>query len=399
MSIRNRILKTAAAKSAELLIVSAVRFLSVPLFLYSWRTEVYGEWLILYSLLVYLSMGNLGFAQAAANEMTIAVTRGARDDALRTYQSTLAILLLISVGLLVLVLFTSTTLPLGSALGVECLGESSVVAILIIFYFYVVTGFFMNLMAAGFRCEGAYHRAILFMNLSLLLEFALIVAVLLFGRGPVAVAMVMLAAKLVSALAMRFDLGRKAPWLVLGLGESSRAEIRNLLSPSLSFAAYPAGNVMLNQGVVLGIGAMIGPVEVVIFSSIRTLTNLATRVYDLVNQAFYPEVSMAWGKGNQDLVAKLHRYSCQASLWLGLMALIGLVLLGPWIFRIWTHEKVPLDRVVFYCFVALVVVRALWFTSFAIPSAINRHQSITIRYLVVSLAGLLVSLLMLKWNC
>jgi hypothetical protein len=48
-------------------IVTLVRFVSVPLFLHAWTTEMYGEWLILYSLLAYFSLGNLGFAQAAAN--------------------------------------------------------------------------------------------------------------------------------------------------------------------------------------------------------------------------------------------------------------------------------------------------------------------------------------------
>jgi len=48
-------------------IVTLVRFVSVPLFLHAWSTEMYGEWLILYSLPAYFSLGNLGFAQAAAN--------------------------------------------------------------------------------------------------------------------------------------------------------------------------------------------------------------------------------------------------------------------------------------------------------------------------------------------
>jgi len=46
----DRILKVGAAKSLEMAIVTVVRFFSVPLFLHAWTTEMYGEWLILYSL-------------------------------------------------------------------------------------------------------------------------------------------------------------------------------------------------------------------------------------------------------------------------------------------------------------------------------------------------------------
>jgi hypothetical protein len=66
MSITSRILKVGAAKSLEMAIVTLVRFVSVPLFLHAWTTEMYGEWLILYSLLAYFSLGNLGFAQAGS---------------------------------------------------------------------------------------------------------------------------------------------------------------------------------------------------------------------------------------------------------------------------------------------------------------------------------------------
>ncbi len=397
MSIRSRIIKVGFAKSTEIISITIVRLVSVPLFLWAWSPEVYGEWLILYSLLSYLSLGNLGFAQAAANEMTISVASGDRKKALETYQSTFLILLLISVVLLVAVTILMAVVHLGPSMGIEIMPNKKVNIVLFLFFVYVVVMFFMMLFAAGFRSEGLYHRAILFLSASQFIELLLLSIVLMMGHGPIAAAISMVSGRIIIMIAMFFDIRHKLPWLINGVSKASRPEMKRLLSPSLAFAAYPVGNTLINQGVIIGIGSFFGSVPVVVFSSIRTLTNLATRIYDLINQAFYPEMSMAWGKKNIDLLRKLHRFACQASFWLGVLAMIGLAVFGPWVFRIWTHGKVELNFPIFYGFVGLVGLRALWFTSYVVPSSINKHQVITIKYLLAASMCLGISLISMEY--
>lgn len=396
MSITNRILKVGAAKSLEMAIVTLVRFVSVPLFLHAWSTEMYGEWLILYSLLAYFSLGNLGFAQAAANEMTMFVAREERDKALATYQTTAVAIGLISVVLVGLASVVAWVLPLEGWMGLTRITGNELRLVVLVFVAYVVIGFLMGLFMAGYRCEGRYHRGIVYSNAALLADFGALVAVLLSGEGPFVAAVAMLAVRVAAALTMMVDLRVVVPWLKLGARHASRAELKRILSPSLSFVAMPAGQTVINQGVIIGIGVIIGPVAVVLFSSLRTLTNLVTRVFDLVNQAFYPEVSMAWGAGNMELLRKLHRVSCQASFWLGLVAVAGLALFGPWVFTKWTQGKVELDMALFWGFLGLVLLRSLWYTSFVVPSAINRHQRLTVIYLFSSAVGLGLSLVTLN---
>ncbi len=398
MSIRSRILKVGAAKSLEMAIVTLVRFFSVPLFLHAWSPEMYGEWLILYSLLVYFSLGNLGFSQAAANEMTMFVARGERDKALITYQSTFVIIGLISVALVGLAGLVGWVLPLERWMDLKFIGGNGLRLIVLLFVAYVVLSFLMQLFMAGYRCEGRYHRGLFYSNGALLVEFGALWLVLFMGWSPLAVAVSMLAVRIVAVVVMLVDLRFVVPWLRMGTGHAEKAELRRILGPSLAFAALPAGNTVINQGVIIGIGAILGPVAVVLFSSLRTLTNLVTRVFDLVNQAFYPEVSMAWGAGNKELLRKLHRVSCQASFWLGLCAVAGLAVFGPWVFGKWTQEKVVLEMPLFWGFLGLVLLRSFWYTSYVVPSAINQHQRLTFAYLVASAVGLGASLVPLAMN-
>lgn len=64
-----------------------VQLVGVPILLYSWGAQLYGEWLILSAIPAYLSMSDLGFSQSAGNDMTARVARNDRDGALSVFQS------------------------------------------------------------------------------------------------------------------------------------------------------------------------------------------------------------------------------------------------------------------------------------------------------------------------
>jgi O-antigen/teichoic acid export membrane protein len=398
MSVRSRIIKVGVAKSAEMGIVSLVRFFSVPLFLHCWSADLYGEWLVLYSFIAYFTLGSLGFGQAAANEMTMAVSRDDREAARVTYQSTLAIVLVLCAALLAVGAAVIFALPLHSWLEMKLTSPEEVRWVLVLFLLYVVIWFLSGPVTGAFRAVGKVHRAIVWTNAGMLAEFGAMALALLLRGGFVWVALAMVLARLATVLVMQIDQLVIVPWMRPGFAHASRAEFRRLVSPAMAFVAFPLGNTVINQGIIIAIQSVLGPVAVVVFNSLRTLTNMVTRLFDLVNQAFSPEVSMAWGAENRDLLQRLHRVSCQASFWMGLLSAAGLFWLGPWIFRVWTHGKVEMDLPLFWGFLILVVIRGLWYTSFVVPMSINRHQRSTLGYMLSSVAGLGVSALLLSYG-
>ncbi|NMB75328.1 MAG: hypothetical protein GYA21_09375 [Myxococcales bacterium] len=388
MSVRARIIKVGVAKSVEMGIISLARFFSVPLFLSAWTPDLYGEWLILYTLISYFTLGGLGFGQAAGNQMTMALAAGDEARADRVYQTTWVIVLILSALLMALAALVAWLLPLNRWMNIALIPESSTDAIVFLFAGYVVLGFLTSPAMSAYRAVGMLHRGLFWTNGGQLLEFGAMALALALGAGTLGVAAAITASRLLLLAGLQLDQLLVVKRFRPCLRQASRQEFAALLSPALSFAAYPVGNTVINQGIVMAIGGIVGPVAVVLWSSLRTLTNLVTRLFDLVNQAFYPEVSMAFGAGNRELVRRLHRVSCQTSFWLGVLSAAGLLLLGPWLFRVWTHGKVELDMGLFLGFVALVVLRSLWYTSFVVPSAINQHQRLTLGYLFASVLGL-----------
>ena len=68
-------------------VVVVIQLAGVPILLSQWHAVLYGEWLILFAIPAYLSLGDLGFSLSAANDMTARVGRQDRAGALTVFQS------------------------------------------------------------------------------------------------------------------------------------------------------------------------------------------------------------------------------------------------------------------------------------------------------------------------
>lgn len=378
-------------KLAEIVLLTATKLITVPIFLYCWPTTLYGEWLVLATALGYFALGNPGLAQAAANEMTMLAARDERRSAIAIYQTAFVAIVAISLGLLTVVALTSYALPFHRWLHLGSISTEEVPPILICFGGYVALGFLLQLFVSGYRCEGLYHQGLIIWLGGTLAEFLISIIILLLGANPVGLAASMVAVRLVTTLVMLLALSRAVPWLRLGWVQANRSDLRKILSPSLSFAAIPAGAAILNQGIILIVAATLGAVPVVIFTTLKTITNLGIRVYELINQAVYPEVSFAWGKGDTRTVRAIHRLSWQGSTWAGLAASLAIVTSAPWVYEKWTAGKVPFDFIELILLTVVLAARALWSPSFVIPAAINKHQRLTVFYFAASIVGLLAA--------
>ena len=61
-------------------VVVVIQLAGVPILLSQWHAALYGEWLILFAIPAYLSLGDLGFSLSAANDMTARVGREDRAE-------------------------------------------------------------------------------------------------------------------------------------------------------------------------------------------------------------------------------------------------------------------------------------------------------------------------------
>jgi O-antigen/teichoic acid export membrane protein len=121
---------------------------------------------------------------------------------------------------------------------------------------------------------------------------------------------------------------------------------------------------------------------------LRTLSRCSTQLTSAIQAPVWPELSRAHGASDRVLSRKLHRYSCQASLWISGGIAIVLALGGSRILAVWTHGKIVMDMPSFALLLAAGVVNSLWSSSMMALLATNEHGRVALFYLIVTSVSL-----------
>ncbi|MHA1113214.1 MAG: lipopolysaccharide biosynthesis protein, partial [Alphaproteobacteria bacterium] len=386
-ALRDRLAKGLGAQGFGQGVNILIQLLTVPLLLATWGVGLYGEWLILAAIPVYLSASDTGFATAATHDMTIAVGRGDRARMGETFQSIWLLLIVVSVAVLAAVALLAFGLPVARWLNLARMTGDAPAWVLVFLGAQVLMTFQTGLVYSGYHCVGAYGLGQALMSLTRLIEFGALAAVVLSGGDPAAAAAALFAGRCVGTVAMRLALYRVNPDLALGWRQARLSTVRRLLGPAWASMGFALGNALNLQGFVIVIGTVIGPTATVAFATLRTMTRFGLQLVNAVNMTVSAEISTAYGAGNRDLLRRLHHRSCQIGLWLAIGVTVGLLLFGPWALTVWTGGRVAMDWPVFAWLLAALVVQSLWHSSLYLEYATNRHMGLAMAYGVVSLAS------------
>jgi len=389
--VASRLFKGVFANSFSQSVTVVIQLVSVPLLLFFWGVDLYGEWLVLSAIPVYLSMSDLGFGAGAANEMTMLVAKGNRKSALETFQSVSVLVSIVSATLAMILVLVNEYLPWETWFQFSILGRSDIVQVILLLGCYVLVGLQLSLLEAGFRCDGNYAKGTFFLALLRLFEYLVMFVAVFLGGGVVAAALSFLIIRVIGIIGLMLMLRRLSPWITYGYSHARVNTIKQLTSPAISFMAFPLGNALSMQGMIMAIGAVLGPSSVVVFSIIRTVSRIALQGMGLINSSVWPELSMAFGKGDFELVRRLHRLSCQLSFWLSNILIIILLICGDVLIRIWTRGKVEIDYELFVLMMAVIFANSFWYTSSVVHVAVNRHQKMAALYLLGTGASLLLA--------
>lgn len=390
--VRSRLIRGFAAQGFGQVITAIIQIVSVPLFVHFWGKVVYGEWLLLSTVPAYFALSDLGFANAAGTEMTMRVARGDRQGALEVFQSAWALVTGVTLALTLSVIFLTQLLPIAHWLKLSTLSHhevSFVITILVIqLFFDLQTG----LLGLGYRIDGHFAAGTMIRNFLRLAEFSAGVAALLLGAHLIGVALAMMLTRLVGNILTVADCRRRSPWLIFGIQHASRKTLKTLVSPAFSFMGFPLGIALSLQGILTVVGVVLGPVAVVIFSTLRTLSRVVYQLMSAITHTVWVEMSTAFGAGDISLARRLHRRTCQAAIWLSIPLSTLLFICGRTIMQVWTHGTIPYEPTLFALLLLVVVCNSFWSTSYVTLIAVNRHQKLAVIYVVATAISLGIAL-------
>jgi O-antigen/teichoic acid export membrane protein len=204
------------------------------------------------------------------------------------------------------------------------------------------------------------------------------------GGGPRVTALVFAAVNILITITFCLLVKRDIPWIEFGWRHASLVEIRKLVRPAVAFMGFPIGNALNLQGTLLAVGYALGPTEVVVFSTARTVSRVALQMVQMVNSTFEPEMTMAFGVRNIELTRSLHRRAVQLALIIAVLIVTAMMLLGPWFLSRWTGGHVPPSHGLLSILLLVVVLYTLWSTSSTLMTSTNQHQRLAAYYLAAT---------------
>jgi O-antigen/teichoic acid export membrane protein len=360
-----------------------IRLAEVPLLLGFWGTRLYGEWLMLAAIPACLAICDGGFGGAASREMSMRSGAGDRPGTLALFQSTWLLLLLVSLGFGLLALVAVQVAPLHKWLGFKVMDPATVKMVTVLLVAYVLVGFQTGLVYGGFWCEGRYAMGMVLGTTMQLMEFGGLALAVALGGGPMEAAFGYLGGRIGGLFLMRLGLYRATPWLRFGWRVATLSEVKRLAAPAFASLAFSLGNALNIQGMRLIVGLVLGAPAVVVFSTLRTLTRLATQPSSIINRLIEPEMASAYGGNRHDVFRRLFNHSCQVALWVSAASCIALVAAGERLLGIWTHGKVAMDWPLYTLLLLSAAANAVWYTALMAAYATNRHVRVALVYSVV----------------
>lgn len=387
-SLKAKLLRNLGANAYGQLITVAIQLVSVPLYLHYWGVALYGEWLILSAIPAYLALSDIGFASVAANDMTMRVANGDKQGAVEVYQSIWLFISGVSVLVAAALTLVIYAVSVNARFSISHISETQTQQILVVLTLYVLVGLQGGVINAAFRAAGRYAYGTAMGNTVRLAEWASSMLALVLGGGVLTIALVTLATRALGLLLLWLALRQQEQWLYLGARSASLQQVRNLFKPAVAFMAFPLGLALSLQGMVLIIGMTLGSAAVVIFSAYRTLTRLLVQVITMLNHALWPEISVAYGAKQMELVKQLHRKGSSITFWVALVAVTILFFIGEWFIGIWIRHAFEQNHILLSLLLATTFLNVLWQTSWIVLMATNQHQRITLAFIFFAASGL-----------
>lgn len=387
-TIAGRLIRGFGATSLGPIFTGIIQLVSVPLLLHFWGAAKYGDWLLLSAIPTYLTLSDLGLGDASSSDMTMRVGANDQAGALRTFQSAWILVTSVSVVVLLLAVVSVWWIPWQPWLKLSGISSSRAAAVILVLGAYVIVSQQTGVTESGYRSDGHFATGTFWMSILRLIEAALGTAVAVLGGGLLAVACTYLLVRLLGTITYAVFLLRLSPWIRYGVRHARWESIRKLVGPGFGFMMLPLGYAFSLQGLTIIVGARLGPIAVVSFSTLRTLSRFSLQLAGIVKHGLWPELSRAFGAGEISLARRLHRRACQAALSLSIVCGLFLWVFGPSIYRFWVRDRVPFDATCFHALLLVVVTSSLWDMSSVIPISINTHCRLALIYSGVTFASL-----------
>lgn len=367
----------------------------VPFYILFWGNELYSDWIVISALTTIFAMSDVGLNNVIQNRFSIKLSEG-------NYNECNSLL----IDNYILVIITLILTLLGCTLFVYAYDITEVMSLHLLnrtqasFVFLILIAKVFIGMCSGI--ENAIYRATHNASISIYMDqignlaVALITLICILIKVPVTFLSVLICIPQLLLCFIKHFHSKKYYRYSLSWKDVDLTLFKIILWPSLSFMAFPIGNTIILQGYTLVVNSFFGADSVVLYNTTRTLCNFIKTFIGTLQNAVWPEYSIAYGNKDFDFMRRLHRKILKTSVFLASVIGIGLLLFGPIIYNIWTRGAICFSYSLMSVYVLVLFVESLWTSSSVTLMATNNHTKLGIVYILSSSMGISIAYIIAK---
>lgn len=393
-----RILAALTANVLSQVVSIAIQFMSIPLFIIKWGEAYYGEWLMLYTIPSYLSLSDVGIISSISNDLSSSMAKGNTKEALMVLSNGIVSVCLITFSCGLLLFQISTSLVREGMFNLKTISSGDTSLIIFFLIAYATLSIYQELVSNIYRAESKYAKGRMVITFTRFTEFLAIVAIMYFGGKAISVSIVILTIRLLALTFMVIDCYKRFYWVkFINIKLVDIKYIKTVISPSFSFLLFSGANILTMQGSMLLIATSLGTAQVVIYNTLRLVSNSVRQFVGIINSALWPEFTTALSNNNIMTAIQLHRSALRIAFYLPVMVIIFIMLAGKPLMHLWMGENSSSFSIALLTTMLVsALTYSIWNTSAITMLSINKHGKIAVYYFTFTAVSLLVSLLIIK---
>lgn len=393
-NLNQRLLKSSAANSLSIIARIGNQLLIIPILITGWSVGLFGEWVILSAVPVFLAMSDFGFIAAGSNELAKKASQETKENVQNFYDRYSVYFQRWSLLLAFILIFIAFTVPFNQLMGLKLISPEEASYIFLFLSLGALVSQNSLSLLAGLRVQGKFHIGLLIRACSAITQIYITwLFVYVFETGPVEVSVSYLSLSIITYVVewlflKRAGLSQKvSPLKSLIQGEP----MKPYFLMGMEMMLMPFAQAITLQGSVILIGKLLDPISTAIYVTHRTLSRTSSSLLQVFSNPLRAEAGMLQKEEDKRLLTETTSLLSRITFWMALLVSFTLMTIGSWIFSIWTAGEILFHSELFIILLIAVIAEALWRIPTALRLGTNRHRPVAWGYLIFSAIGLLIA--------
>lgn len=363
----------------------------VPFYILFWGNELYCDWIVISALTTIFSMSDVGLNNVIQNRFAIKFTEGNIEECKTLITNNYVIILGTLIISIICVVAFICLFDIVEVMNLHALTRNIASFIFILLLIKVFIGMLSGVQDAVYRATHNSSVATYINQIGLLATSLITMGCVMFNINLVLLCILITLPQLY-LIVFKFYHSKKFFAYKFSLKQLNFSLIKEIILPSISFMSFPIGNAIVLQGFTIVVNNYFGANSVVLYNTTRTLCNFIKTFVATIQNAVWPEYTIAYGNKNYALMRHLHRKVIKVTLLVSITMGCSLILFGPIIYKIWTKGVVVFQYSLMITYVVVLITESLWTSSAVTLMSTNNHSKLGLVYIESSLLSLLIAI-------